>query len=179
MKPACASTSVGASLRAGVARPGHAAPAGAARSRAAGFTLVELLVVLTIIGLAGVAVVMTAPTDDPLLRQGERFAAHLALARDEAILGTRMIEVTATAQGYGFTRQHFGDWQALQQKPFGNVLWEDGIAPVLPRDSDPLTFHFDPTGASLPQSITLGDARRTVEVSADAAGKVAIHASAR
>ncbi|GAB3345122.1 GspH/FimT family pseudopilin [Marilutibacter aestuarii] len=144
-----------------------------------GFTLVELMVVLFIIGLAGAAVAMTAPGRDPLREQADRFAARLALARDEAILGTRTIEVTATSQGYGFSRRQFEGWQALHAPPFGNVLWEDGVRARLPRNDERQRFQFDPTGAALPRSLRLEHEADGLTVEVDAAGKVRVHAARR
>ncbi len=142
-----------------------------------GFTLVELMVVLFVIGLAGAAVAMTAPGRDPLREQADRFAVRLALACDEAILGTRTIEVTVTSQGYGFSRRRFEGWQALGEPPFANVLWEDGVRARLPREDARLRFHFDPTGAALPQALHLEREGGVMTVEVDAAGQVQAHAA--
>src|SRR3546814_6836215 len=51
-----------------------------------GFTLVELMVVLVIVGLMGAAVVLTAPDDSrTLVREADTFAARLVHAGEEAI----------------------------------------------------------------------------------------------
>lgn len=150
--------------------------AGSAGARVRGFTLVELMVVLFLIGIAAAAVVMTVPAGDPLGDQADAFATGLARARDEAILGTRTIEVTVTPQGYGFTRQHFGDWQPLRERPFGNRLWDERTQPQLPRGRDQISFRFDPTGAAVPNSLTLTHDRASIEIRVDAAGKVRMDA---
>ena len=51
----------------------------------AGFTLVELLMVVAIIGLAAGAVVLSVPDPRPSVAEdAERFAARLSRAREEA-----------------------------------------------------------------------------------------------
>jgi general secretion pathway protein H len=148
--------------------------------QARGFTLVELLVVLAVIGLAGAAVVLTFPGEgDALAREAEIFGAKLVRAQEEAILGTRAIEVTATTEGYGFTRQHFGGWQPLEERPFGNVLWQEGTRPQLPPGREQIGFRFDPIGATEEQSLVLLREGRALRVSVDAAGKVRLDATPR
>lgn len=145
--------------------------------RSAGFTLVELLAVLAVIGMAGAAVALTLPADSGVLdREAARFGARLVHAQEEAILGTRAIEVTATGAGYGFTRQDFDRWQPLEERPFGNVLWAEGTTARVPRGQEQVSFHFDPAGGAREQSLTLqrGDSVRRVAV--DNAGKVQIDA---
>ena len=141
----------------------------------AGFTLIELLAVLAVIGIAGAAVAMTLPADSSALdREAARFGARLVQAQEEAILGTRAIEVTATAAGYGFARQDFDHWQPLKERPFGNVPWSEGTTARLPRNQEQVTFHFDPTGAAGEQSLTLVRGESVRRVAVDPAGEVSI-----
>ena len=79
-------------LATGRARPG--------RKPRAGFTLVELMMTVAIIAMAGAAVVMVAPDPRPAVgAEAERFAARLASARDEAVLTNRPIAVETTTSG--------------------------------------------------------------------------------
>src|SRR3546814_12322448 len=91
------------------------------RARACtGFTLVELMVVLVIVGLMGVAVVLTAPGDaNTLAREADTLAARLLRAREEAILTTRPVQVVVDARGYSFERQSFGQWQRPEERRVG------------------------------------------------------------
>src|SRR5690606_23411566 len=146
---------------------------------ARGFTLVELMVALAVVGLAGAAVALTLPSgDDGLAKEAETFAARLAHARDEAILGMRTVEVEVTARGYGFSRRRFEGWQPLEGRAFEAVDWVPGTRPQLPRRDARLAssrgFGFDPTGASDPGSWVLRSDGRRVRVSVDAGGAVAI-----
>ncbi len=145
--------------------------------RARGFTLVELMVVLAVVGLAAAAVVLTLPADDQrFVREAETFGARLVHAQEEAILGTRAVAVTATAEGYGFTRQRFAEWEPLVERPFGNVLWEGDTEALLPRDQRQVTFQFDPTGVAEPAELMLRNGATLLRVAVDATGRVHVDA---
>ena len=148
--------------------------------RTRGFTLVELMVALAVIGLAGATVALTLPSgDDVLAREAEVFAARLAHARDESILGMRTVEVAVTASGYGFSRRRFEGWQPLEGRDFASVEWQAGTRPRLPRSDARLAFRFDPTGATEPATLVLLREGRSARVSVDGGGKVAIDAPVR
>lgn len=145
-----------------------------------GFTLVELVVALAVIGLAGATVALTLPSgDDVLAREAEVFAARLAHARDESILGMRTVEVAVTASGYGFSRRRFEGWQPLEGRDFASIEWQPGTSPRLPRSDARLAFRFDPTGATEPATLVLLREGRSARVSVDGGGKVAIDAPVR
>src|SRR5690606_16735040 len=73
------------------------------RAARAGLSLVEVLVVLALAGLAASAVVMTLPSGrGGAADEAEVFAARLARAREEAILTNRIIEAEADAEGWRF-----------------------------------------------------------------------------
>ncbi len=74
----------------------------------AGFTLVELVVAITIIGIAAAAIVLTLPgAGDDARRSALRLAAHASAARDAAILSGRPVLFTHGP----------GGWQAGTQPP--------------------------------------------------------------
>jgi general secretion pathway protein H len=78
--------------------------------RRSGFTLVELMVVLVIIGLAAAAVVLSIPErGGSLVSEAERFAARTKAARDGAILDSRAAEVAIGPGGYEIGAAHY-DW---------------------------------------------------------------------
>lgn len=148
--------------------------------RARGFTLVELMVALFVVALAGAAVALTLPPPEDVLEQeAAAFAARLAHARDEAILGMRTIEVGVTARGYAFSRRRFEGWQPLDGRAFAAVDWEPGTQPQLPRRDGRMAFHFDPTGASEPRSLVLQREGRRARISVDGGGEVTLDGPAR
>ena len=89
-----------------------------------GFSLVELMVVLFVMGLLAAAVVLTLPGDGRALRdEAERFAA-----RDEAISGARPVALVVGSAGYYFERRIDAGWQPLDPSRFGLVAWKPGTA---------------------------------------------------
>ncbi len=75
------------------------------RPNDSGMTLVEMLVVLAIIGVAAGAVTLgigSATRAPSVESEARRFASRLQAAADDAMLGDRMVALTASEDGYGF-----------------------------------------------------------------------------
>lgn len=143
------------------------------RARRAGFTLVELLMTVAIIGLAAGAVVLSVPDPRPSVADdAERFAARLSRARDEAVLSNRPVAVDATTEGYRFSAFEGAEWTPLDEGPFGPEPWSAGVS-VTP--ADPVRVVFDPTGVAEPAALALSREGRTMRVEIDGAGEVTIH----
>lgn len=147
------------------------------RSRRAGFTLVELLVVVTILGLASAAVVLALPDTRPTLTaEAERFAARVLRAREEAVLTNHAVEVEVDAAGYAFRKRTRGEWRPLEDGPFERTAWEDGTRPVIEPAED-VSVAFDTIGYAPPTTLALTRGDRSARVEIDAAGEVEVHAA--
>ncbi len=159
-------TSTVETARAG--RPGDGKP------RANGFTLVELMVVLSILALAAAAVVLTIPGEERDVRsEADRLAARLAAARDVAVIEGRSVAVNLAPSGYGFERRVSGAWQPLPGRAFEQRNWPGGLRFIAASGEGVTRILFDRVGTSpTPQAVVLtgGDAREVVRVSA--AGEV-------
>ena len=133
-----------------------------------GFTLVELMLVVAIIGLASAAVVLTAPPPgQPVGVEAERFAARLIRAREEALLTNRAVGVEVDAEGYRFA-VHDGDaWAPLNEGPFRADVWDQGTTVAAPA-----RIVFDVVGAAEPAVATLTRDRAMSRIEIDAAGEV-------
>lgn len=148
-------------------------------SRVTGFTLLELLVVLVIVGLAGMTVLLTGPGDGNVLtREANTLAARLARAREEAILTTRAVKVTITSDGYRFQRQNFGQWQPLRDGPFEPVSFRPPTTALLPPDAaqSGISFRFDPAGASSVLAVQLERQGERSRVAVSASGEITVDA---
>ncbi|MBY0582593.1 MAG: GspH/FimT family pseudopilin [Sphingomonas sp.] len=143
----------------------------------AGFTIVELMVVITIIGLASAAVVLAMP--DPrgrLDNDAARFAARVRAAHDLAIVEGRSISVWVTDVGYGFDLRAAEGWSPIAERPFRVARWQEGIRPSISSPDGRARVIFDSTGLSnVPMELELnrGDERAHVSIGND--GSVVVH----
>jgi type II secretion system protein H len=132
-----------------------------------GFTLVELMVVLVIIGLASAAVVMAIPDPRGRVRdEAERFAARAAAVRDDAIVQARTMRLRIDGNGYAAERFAHGRWQGAGSR----VEWTPGTGVTAPQ---PL-IDFDATGTiASPTAVELSRDGAIVRV--DFPGDGAVH----
>lgn len=140
-----------------------------------GFTLVELLVTLVILGLASAAVLLAIPDPQGSLREeGERLAARLAATRDAAIVGGRDMAVRFDAAGYGFETRRGGNWLPADGRAFSPRRWPDGTTVTTEPATTRITF--DATGLATPTVVLLSRDGAAARVTVEAAGAVRIDA---
>lgn len=142
-----------------------------------GFTLVELMIALSVMALLASAVVMTVGGGgNQPAGEAARFASRLAAARDRAVLSGRPISAWISPSGYGFDQHQQGRWMPLDERPFEAENWAAGTAVAATgRSGSQSRLRFDSLGLpDQPMEVALvqGERRATVRVSAS--GEVAV-----
>ncbi|PHR14333.1 MAG: type II secretion system protein GspH [Sphingopyxis sp.] len=140
-----------------------------ASENTSGFTLVELMVVLLIIGLMASVVVFSFPSGSSALEEdAQRFAARTAALRDNAILQSRPMAVQVTPSGYSFLERRKGSWSVIEDKPFVSTNWSDGVT-AQTGETGPMMISFESTGLPSDQAelvLQSSDQRRSVLIAA-------------
>ncbi|MFC4295046.1 GspH/FimT family pseudopilin [Novosphingobium tardum] len=144
-----------------------------------GFSLVELMVVLFVMGLLATVAVLSIPGDSRVLRdEAERFAARTVAARDEAISGGRPVALVVSGAGYYFERRGVQSWEPLDPQRFGIVDWKAGTRAALGGGTDAAQRQrvvFDPVGLSSTEArvmLSRGSGKLAVNIARD--GTVAL-----
>lgn len=107
------------------------------KSKARGFTLIEILVVLVIMGITlGLTVMSAAPSQaQSMQKEAQRIALLLQLARDEAIVRNRPVAFEAGPDSYRFLVRNDRAWEPLSQ---------DDMLRERPFERGPVTLLLDP-----------------------------------
>jgi general secretion pathway protein H len=147
-----------------------------------GFTLLELLVVLVIVGLTMgfVTVNMMQGERQALQNDAQRVALLLQLARDEAIVRNRPIAFEADSERYRFLVRDGSSWTALSQeellreREFNRTPVTLSISPANVAESNPLRIVFGREPVDKAFVLTLATGESSVAIRADGIGHFVI-----
>ena len=118
-------------------------PGTTARHPSSGFSLIEILVVVAIIGVLALVVTLSisGSADRQMRREAERFGALMGQACEQAELSGREIGVVVDEGGYAFRLLSGTDWLDF---PEDGALrprrWIDGLRVELSREGRPVDF---------------------------------------
>lgn len=145
-----------------------------------GFTLIEVLVVLVIAGIAlGLISLNAMPGErQALQREGQRLALLLQLARDEAIVRNRPVAFEAEADRYRFLLYDERQWRVmardelLRERAFDHAPLVLTLAPAAA--SAPLRIVFGREPVDRPFVLTLSSGAASVAIRADGVGRFSV-----
>lgn len=151
--------------------------------RDAGFTLVETMVTLAVIGLLASAVMLAAPGADTRLHSEiDRLAARLKLASDQSVVMNREIALVAAPEGYHFERLEEDGWIRMDTPAtLGFQPWPGKKAPLIevPATGDQdgegsRLAEFDPLGGASAMRLVFGETGLGWRVAIDEAGEIRV-----
>jgi len=98
-------------------------------ARVQGFTLLEILVVVVIIGVMTSVFLISLQTDrhDQVKEEAQRLAALLRLASQESLLGSKIIAVEVFVDGYRFLISDQDQWHEVEDRLLSPHQLPDGL----------------------------------------------------
>lgn len=161
----------------------------------AGFTLVELLVVMLIVAMiSGVVVLNMPPPAGNEKSEADVFAARLDAAAEMAVMTGSMIGLELDPGGYVYYRYNRGVWAAMSDRTLSSGTFSPDLAVEFTltdpakknetEETEPLdeeapapAVFFAPTGETTPLEADFKSRRGNVTVTLDAAGNVTMGSS--
>ena len=133
-------------------------------SNQAGYSLVEVMVVLAVIALLAGAAALMLPSGTPAAqRAADRLSLDLMRAERAAITSGDFIGLTVTGEGYAFSRFDGETWQASEPGGLRAVRLGDEVRLLIEAEGAP-AYWFDPTGVNGEARFVLDDGEHRVTV---------------
>jgi len=142
------------------------------RSKQAGFTLVEVLMSMLIIGLMTGIVVLNLPEgDDQWETQARKLASKFEIASQSAMIANQTIGIHLNKDRYKISRFVAGEWVDIEGAEFGGDiplsinLEQDGTKIDLKAadKSDVPVIRYDATGLATPFELTIDGYGRSMQ----------------
>ncbi|RMO89005.1 proteinral secretion pathway protein GspH [Pseudomonas syringae pv. philadelphi] len=142
-----------------------------------GFTLIELMVVLVIIGIASAAVSLSIKSDPAmsLRKDAERLAKALDIAQAEARADGRPITLTGDGRGFGFRRradQGAGYYRFMDDSQLRYRTWETRSVRISVEPKQQVVFNAEWIVA--PLRIQLSDGQQSLSLQRNALGQLQV-----
>ena len=142
----------------------------------AGFTLVELMTVLVIIGLMSSAVVLTLPKEKPAFdKQVDTLVQHMNLAAQDSILTGKPHAWGVSETSHGFFKFQENTWDELKisdWSPSFRFSLTRETTTVEPQEEILPLIVFEPTGVSTPFVLFIEDGNRRVKIEGQPDGSI-------
>lgn len=161
------------------------------RTYCSGFTLIELVMSLFVLGLVSGAIILTLPaTAVPERSEAQRLAERLNAAANHSILSGEVLGAALSQSGYSFHRLVRGQWSKINESPLAEwnmspdsgvtmsgsgaeiELWPSQI--LTPANDVRPNFVFYPVGLNTPFSISVRGENESLEVRSNGAGDISV-----
>ena len=151
-----------------------------------GFSLVEVMVALFIMGLmAGVVILNLPERDNSLVVEGRKFAANLHMASQSSLIGQYPSGVRFNEEGYSIVKYDGEEWMTQNTYNFGEdqtpiiTLRQNGAELDMEevRKSDIPVIRYDTTGLATPFELSLLYGNEKVNLTGGVDGRIKVETS--